>query len=341
MKSNSSLTTKKKKDGKREYDFLSFIKPILVVCFVIVVLAGALVAFYGFNAGVDFRGGTQLVVDFSLTTNVDIEDDESLTQAADTVKQILHSNGVGVNSFQVMGEFGTKRFVVTFKKVSQLTMQEIRLAINEEFNQTQTFLDLQEAENAVEILGENFDLTLKSSTIESFVKSDQFYTTLSTLLFALTVLMIYAFFRLKFAGGVAVFFTGVFDAVMTLAFLALVRVQINSYIFVLMGAILALSIFLSADFALDMKDKLRDTRFEGEPARKLANLVVQEKWKRNFSLAMCAFVGLIILAFITLGSVMYVALAALVGGAVTLASHIFVMPVFYLFFTKDKDRAIA
>ncbi len=330
------------KKNKEKSDFLSFAKPILVVCLALVMLAGAMVAFYGFNAGVDFRGGNQLVVDFSLTTNVDIENDEDLAQATNVVKDILQTNGVTVNSFQVMSEFGTKSFVVTFERVSQLTMQTIRVAINEQFNETEEFLLLESEANAVDILGNNFDLTRKSSVIESFVKSDQFFSTLSALLFALTILMIYAFFRLKFAGGTAVFFTGVFDVVMTLAFLALVRVQISSYIFVLMGVVLAVSVYMSADFALDIKDKLRDKRFEDQPMRNLANLVAQEKWKKNFSLAICAFVGLIILAFITLGSVMYVALAALVGATVMLASHTFIMPAFYLFFSKNQtNRAVA
>jgi len=326
MKSNSS----------KKHDFLSFLKPILTVCFAFVLVASVIVGFYGFRSSVDINGGTQLVVDF-VNSNVDIEDETELNEASTTVREILQENGVTVNSFQVQGEFGTKSFVITFEDVSQLTLQNIRLAINEEFNASETYADFVTDENAVGILDNNYDLTRSTSTIDSFISSDELLVTISTLLFALTILMLYAFFRVKLAGAFSIFFGGVFDILMSLAFIALARVEINSYIFVVMTFTLAVSIYMSAEFSFNIKDKLKDGQFAEKSTYELANIVVEENWKKNLMIAICSFVGLVIIGLVSFGSVMYVALASLVGMVVVFASHTFVVPALYVFFARNRE----
>ncbi|NCB48224.1 MAG: hypothetical protein EOM55_01145 [Clostridia bacterium] len=326
MKSNSS----------KKRDFLSFIKPILTVCFALVVLAGVVVGFYGFRANVDINGGTQLVVDFAVS-NVDIEDETELNEASSIINEILQENDVSVNSFQVQGDFGTKSFIITFEKTSQLTLQNIRLAINEEFNASETYANFVADENVIAILDDNYDLTRRTSTIDSFISSDEFLVTLSTLLFALTILMIYALFRLKLAGALSMFFAGLFDVVLTLAFIAIARVEINSYIFVVMGLALSVSVYLSADFALNIKEKMKDSQFADISTREIANMVVTENLKKNFVMTICTFVGLVIIGLISYGSIMYVALGSLVGMVVVFASHIFVMPAFFAFFNRNQE----
>lgn len=328
MKSNSS----------KKRDFLSFIKPILTVCFALIVLSSVLVGFYGFRANVDINGGTQLVVDFAVS-NVDIEDEVKLNEASNKVKEILQDNDVSVNSFQVQGDFGTKSFIVTFEKTSQLTLQNIRLAINEEFNASETYADFVEDENATAILDDNFDLTRRTSTIGSFISSDEFLVTLSTLLFALTILMIFALFHLKLAGALAMFFGGVFNVVMSLVFIAIARVEINSYIFVVMGLTLAVSVYMSADFAFNIKEKKKDQQLADKSIREIANIVVGENWKKNFVMSICSLVGLVIIGLISYGSVMYVALGSLVGMIVVFASHIFVVPAFFVFFSRGREMS--
>jgi len=328
MKSNSS----------KKRDFLSFIKPILTICLALIVLAGVIVGFYGFKSNVDINGGTQLVVEFELS-NVNIEDETELNSASSKVKEILQNNDVSVNSFQVKGDFGTKSFIVTFEKTSQLTLQNIRLAINEEFNDSTTYADLVADDNVIAILDDNYDLTRRTSTIDSFISSDEFLVTLSALLFALTILMIFALLRVKLAGALAMFFGGVFNIVMALVFIAISRIEINSYIFVVMGLTLAVSVYMSADFAFDIKEKMKNSQLSDKSIRELANIVVEENWKKNFVMSICSLVGLVIIGLISYGSVMYVSLASLVGIVVVFASHIFVVPAIYAFFSRSRETS--
>jgi preprotein translocase subunit SecF len=320
----------------KKNNYLSFIKPILSVCLAIVFVAGLLVAFYGFNYGFDITGGTQLVVDFTLS-NVDIDNAEDFDTASSEVQEILTSNGVLVNSFQVQGDYGTKSFVVTFKKTSELNLQNIRLQINEQFNATENYQTYVDEDNEVAFLGTDYDLTRSTSTVESFIGSEEFVETVGAMLFALTIVMIYAFFRVKFGGALAIFFGGLFDVVMTLAFLAIVRIEINSYIFVVMALVLAYSIYSSADFGFNLKEKLKDQNFDDKTNSQLANMVVDENWKKNFAVAICSLVGLTVIGLLCYRNVMYVCLAGLVGVVVVFASHIFVVPAFYAFFAKPRE----
>lgn len=326
MKSNSS----------KKHNFLSFIKPILTICFALVVLAGVIVGFYGFKSGVDFNGGTQLVVEFA-SSNVDIEDETKLNEASSTVRQILLENNVVINSFQVQGQFGEKSFVVTFSRVSDENLQNIRLAINEEFNSSETYANFVEDDNAVAIIDNNYDLTRRTSIIDSFISSDELLITISTLLFALTLLVIYSLFRVKLAGAMTILFAGFFSVIMSLVFIAIARVEINSYIFVVMALILGISIYMSADFALLVKDKMRDQLYADKTTSEVANIVVDESLKKNFIITICSLVGLVIIGLLAFGNVMYVSLASLVGIVVVIASQVFVVPAVFAFFARNRQ----
>ena len=49
----------------KQQSFLSFLKPILIVSFILVVVSAVVLGMFGFNRGFDFTGGTQLVVNFA------------------------------------------------------------------------------------------------------------------------------------------------------------------------------------------------------------------------------------------------------------------------------------
>ena len=70
-------------------DFTKFFKPCLIVALILIVVCSVLVGVFGFNKGLDLTGGTQLVVDFSLT-DVKTEDDKQLGEAQQKVKNIFN-----------------------------------------------------------------------------------------------------------------------------------------------------------------------------------------------------------------------------------------------------------
>ncbi len=329
-----------KSNSLKKHNFLAFIKPILTVYFALIIIAGVIVGFYGFRSNVAVSGGVQLVVDFS-SANIDIENEADFASASSTVREIVTDHGVKINSFQVLGQYGMQSFVITTKSMPAHILQNIRLAINAEFNATETYAGLIADDNEIAIIGNNYDLTRRTTNIDSFISTNEILLTISTLLFALTIVVIYALFRLKLAGTLTILFGALLNIVMTLSFISIARVEINEYIFVIMAVVLVLSVLSSADFAFNMKERMRDKGSENVPLHDLANAVVGENLKKSFTVAICSLVAIVILGIVCFGDVTYVALMSIVSLAVMFASHIFILPASYVFFARNRQMYFA
>ena len=233
-------------------NFLGYLKPILIVSFILIVVSGVIFGLFGFNKGFDFTGGTQLVVDISRYNE---DEPEGLTaeehEIAEEISNILKGNGIKVNSFQVQGEYTYKSFVITFKDVGTQTLKNIRLEINTKYNKSTSFSEL----------GDAYDITRNTTHIDGFLENNILLTTVSTLLFALVVCMVYGLFRVKVVGALSIVLSGVLSVVLTCCFVLLTRIEINTYFFVALGVVELFSVFLTLDTLFKIKAKLKDSLF--------------------------------------------------------------------------------
>lgn len=314
-------------------DYTKIFKPCLIVALVMVIVCGIIVGVFGFNKGFDFVGGTQLVVDFELT-NVDTENDEQLLNAQKTIKKIIYDNGARVNSFQEQGSYGTKSFVITIKKTSDENIKNIRIAINNEFSTSEEFAGLT---NKSEIIGRNGDLTRKTTAVDGFVSSTILLTVIATLLFALTIATIYAMFRVKTRGAMTIAFGGVLDVLLTLCFVGLTRLEINRYIFVSMALILCLSVYASANLMLNIKENSKNPHYANMTNKEIANLSVGKNLAQTMYTYIGAFVLAILWCIFGTQNILYSLLSCLAGIAVVLATHIFVLPAFWVAISSKKE----
>lgn len=329
----------KSKNSLKNFDFLKWFKPALIVSLVLVVIAGILWGVVGFNKGFDFTGGTQLVVEFD-TTPYNLERDEDLSVVTDKIKDVLDQNNVDINSMQILGEYNTQSLVITFKNTDEKTVRNIRLEINKHLNTSSAFVNLP-ADQRYKILDDEsvnaFDITKKTTTAQSLISPTAVITTVSTLLFALVIAMIYGLIRFKTAGGLTLVFAGVFNVVLTLAFALITRIQINTYFFGLLSIILLVSVYMASDLLFNLKEKSKEPALTEKTNYDLANIVTEQNFAKTIVVGSISLgVALICGLFGTI-NVLQLALLSIVGIAVCVASHLFVVPAFWAFANKKRE----
>lgn len=332
MKSSKSL-----KDIK--FDFLKFFKPILIAILSVVVVASLFLAIFGFNKGFDFTGGTQLVVEFPYDAQIQTED--GLNKTAKEIKDILSNEGININSFQVQGEGYEKRFVITFTNKSESKVESVRLKINKEFNTSNHYADLVESGEEYKILEDeeysNYDITRQTTYMSSKIDKNAIISTVSTLLFALVIAMIYALIRFKTASALTMVFAGILNVVLTMAFIILARIEINTYFFGVLAVILMASVYNSADYLFSLKQGLKNPVLTDKTNYDLSNIVVKSNLKKYIIVYSCAAGVVALFGMFGVLNILHTALTIITGLAVSFATHLFVIPAFWATINKKRE----
>lgn len=324
-------------DGKHAR-FFNLFKPILLVSATLFLVALVVVSVWGFNAGFDFTGGTELIVGFT-NSNIDITKDEDLKSAVGSVTKIITDRGVKINSFQTQGVYNDLHFVITFKTPSQEVMQDIRLKINEKFNDSEEFNNFKSNGNALSIIGANADLTRNTTEIDNLIVRNSYLSAISALAFSLALISIYACIRFKSAGGASIIIFSLFDILMTLVFVAISRIEINAYLFSLLGVILISSIFASVNFFLEVKEIYANPKYAESDNTEIAKMITGRDLSKNMLFYVFAYIACLILGVLNVGYILHIGLIAFAGLFVTFVSHTFMLPEFWS--TVCKVRPIA
>lgn len=324
----------------KKADYLRFFKPCMIAVGIVLLISIILTAIFGFNKSVDFVGGTQLVVGFDYAKpDIDIEREEDFLTASRAVDKILLDNGARVQSFQVQGEYGTKSFVVTIYDTKVEKVNNIRVDINKRFNNSAEFHALVEAGKEEEIIGKSTDMTLKTSRIDGFISSHALLLTISSVIFALVLTMLYSFFRLRMAGGLTVVFGAIIDILLTLAFVSLARIQISSYIFAATASIAFISVFASSSLLFRIKELSRDIKYSSYTNYDLANLAVDKEWHKNLMLYIIGFIMIAVVGLVSM-SLLHLSLVILAGLAVVMGTHVFLTPAFWALINKTREKVV-
>lgn len=316
------------KSNKTEKSFFSYFKPILIVSFILIVISAVVLGVFGFNKGFDFTGGTQLVVNFAAYN----EDEpagltEEENKIANEISNIIKKNNIKINSFQVQGDYNNKAFVITFKDTQTNVLNDIRLEINQKYNKSTSFAELDDY----------YDITRNTTKIDGFITENIVLTTVSTLLFAIVMCMLYGLFRVRTSGALSIVLAGVLSVVLTACFIVLTRIEINTYFFVALGLVELVSLFFTTDTLFSIKSKLKDPRYTDKNNHEIAELVVKENFKKNLIVGISAVVLALIVGFVGVLNVLKLALVAVVGIAISFVINWFVVPAFWANITKKRE----
>lgn len=326
----------------KNFDFLSFFKPCLIAFMAVVLVGGILFGIFGLNTGFDFTGGTQLVVEFPYeSTDSKVFTDEGWQQTSDKINQIINNHDVKINTVQVQGEYSYKSFVITLKTKNQNDIYNIRLDINKQLNTSTTFAELLANGEEFKILEDDsytmHDITKKTTSIDSLISPTAIITTVSTLLFAVIVCLIYALFRVKVAGGLTIVLSSILSVLLTVAFVAITRIEVNTYLFVCLGLVEFASLMTTVDFLFAAKQKLKDPLLTDKNNEEIANQVVHENFVKIVLTYACCVACCVIFGLFGVLNILKLALVGFVGLVVSLAVNLFVAPAFFAKVCKQRN----
>jgi len=320
----------------KKTDYIKFFKPVMIVFCIVVVVSAVMFGLLGFNKGLDFTGGTQLVVQFELT-NIDTENNSEFTEASTEVKNILKDNNVSIESFQVQGEYETKSFVIIFKKTNADVLNTIRTDINKKFNTSSVFIELLQEGTPEDIIDMPEDITRQTTQLSGFVASSALLTTIACVLFSLVALVVYACFRISMAGALSMLFGAVFSVISTICFALIIRVELNRYVFVLTSLVALISVASASDLFFVLKDNSRDPKYESLTNYDLANLSVSQTIAKRLVVYMLALVAVFIFGTLS-KSLAHLSVLSMIGLLVSFYSSIYVTPGLYAMINKKRTK---
>ena len=323
-----------------KHDYIRFFKPCMIVALILFVVSAVFLAVMGFNKGFDFTGGSQIVVEFE-STDVQIENKEELNNAAKEIKNILKDNNADVVSFQTQGEYGATSFVISIKPLSDEKVDAIRVAINTKYNTSAEFAALVAADNADDIVGKPTDMTRQTTKIDGLIEKGVLLTTIASLLFALSLLVVYACFRVSAGGALSMLLGSLMSVLGTLCFALVVRIELNTYVFAALGVVMLANIISSADLLFSIKDKSKDVAYAGLTTYDLANLAVETSWHKNLAKYIIAFVATVVVGALTVPSVLHLSILTFAGLVISFALTTYVTPAFYANFNRTRTKVSA
>ena len=323
----------------KKADYLKLFKPCLIAFAIVMLVAALVTCIFGFNKSVDFVGGHQLVVNFDYAKpDIDIERQADFDKASQGVSEILNKYNARVYSFQIQGEYGTRSFVITVGKMEEAKLNSVRVDINKAYNKSAAFEELVAQGKESEIVGQSTDLTLTTSNIDGFINAHTLLITISSVVFALTLLMIYTLFRFRLAGGLSLVFGAGVDILATLAFVSLARIQVTSITFVAMCALSFIGVYATTGFLFRFRELSRDPKYASLTNYELCNLAVDIMWKKDIVLYGFALIMTLLICGIAGLGVLHLGLTILAGLVVILASHTFMVPAVYAMINKNREK---
>ena len=326
--------------SNKPHDYIRFFKPCMIVALVLFVISAVFLAVMGFNKGFDFTGGTQLVVQFE-STDVTIEDNEQLNNASKDIKAILKEYNADVVSFQTQGEYGATSFVISVRRLTDEQVENVRIDINKKFNTSDAFTALVASHREADIIDEPTDITRQTTQIDGLIEKGVLLTTIASMIFALSLLVVYACFRISTAGSLSMLLGALLNVLGTLCFALIIRIELNTYVFASLGLIMLANIVSSAELFFCIKEKSKDANYASYTNYDLANLAVETLWHKNLVKYIIAFVVAIVVGALTVPSILHLAIFTFAGLVIGFALTTYVTPAFYAMLNKKRTKISA
>ncbi|MFA5929112.1 MAG: protein translocase subunit SecF [Candidatus Margulisiibacteriota bacterium] len=268
-----------------------------------VIVAGLLaIVFNGLNVGIDFTGGTNLMVRFS-----------EQVQLAD-VRSELQKFGIEKYTVQKIGQESTNTFLVRMTELDQAK----RTALLDQIGRNLTGMEILEVDSIGPAIGDE----LKSQSVW-------------IVLIVLLSLLVYITFRFEFWSGLAAILALAHDAFTTIGFIALFRLEIDLAVVVAILTILGYSI----NDTIVIFDRVRENLNifkKGMTFHDLVNLSLTQTMSRSINTTMTVLLAILCLIIFGGATIKTFALVLFFGIATGAYSSIFIASPLLASFKKIK-----
>lgn len=306
------------KNWYKQFDLKKHYKKLFIIP-AVVILAGIIVtAVFGFNLGFDYTGGSVLDVKVNLTT-------ETYSSYVNKIEGVLANNGVNARYVQLREEYDDTSILVRFENKKAATTQEIETLMTEIKNDLVAELNIQ--------LTDMNDYQITSVSTKGMIITG----TLSFVIIGL-VLLIYATIRYELLNGVILFANLLFNTILSLALVAVLRVEVNTLFlaaFLLLVGYWSYLTFLAFNRISENSEK---EAYKNTSHLKIAQISSYENLAVTFAPLAFVFIGVLVLAMFggiaSFGFISFITIGILIG----IYANLFTIP-FAWGYINDKTKS--
>jgi preprotein translocase subunit SecF len=317
-KSKDRAAREAKKEAQfGRFDFIKLAPAAGMLSAVLTIGFLILIAFKGFNYGIDFAGGTEIQLKFQNEVQVG------------EMRAALAESGVGNSSVQEFGD--ANEFLIRLETPRAATERETNQLISENVNRIRAMM--------TERFGLESDGVLRVDTVGPAVGSELKRNGLLATFYSFLVILIYIALRFdyKYAPGAVICL--VHDTVITVGIFSLLGREVNIQI---MAAILTL-IGYSLNDTIVTFDRIRETepKFRERSGRFIINRAINDMLGRTVLTGVTTLVAVSTLYFVGGGVIADISFTLIIGVIVGTYSSIYVAAPLVLVMDKYQKRAAA
>lgn len=294
--------TIKKEKKKSTYNYLGLSKFFAMFSLVIIVASVVMFTFKGINLGIDFKAGSDITLATTEVSDVDIRDD---------LKELkLDVVSVDINS----GE-------TDIRVSDELKEDEITKVDS-------YFLD-------------KYNTSVDIGVVSNMVKQDLIKNAIISIVISLIGIILYITFRFKFSYGISSVICLVHDALMMVASIVLLRVEVNSMFIAAVLAIIGYSINNTIVVFDRVRENLRKQAKDNinkNELKEIVNTSIKETMARSISTSLTTLLPVIALLIMGSREILTFNVALIVGIiAGTYSSLLIAGRLYVLFASKRKN----
>lgn len=293
--------TIKKENKKSTYNYLGLSKFFAMFSLVIIVASVVMFAFKGINLGIDFKAGSDITLATTEVSDADIRDDLKELKL-DVVSVDINS---GETDIRVSDEL----------KEDEITKVE------------SYFLD-------------KYNTSVDIGVVSNMVKQDLIKNAIISIVISLIGIILYITFRFKFSYGISSVICLVHDALMMVASIVLLRVEVNSMFIAAVLAIIGYSINNTIVVFDRVRENLRKQAKDNinkNELKEIVNTSIKETMARSISTSLTTLLPVIALLIMGSREILTFNVALIVGIiAGTYSSLLIAGRLYVLFASKRK-----
>lgn len=297
-----------------------------------VLLAGIFVViFAGFNLGLDFTGGTVLQIEFG-RIGVNIDSSSAYNTNLDKIEDILKDNGLKVSSAQKEGSGADAGIVIKYQdirgkneeKMGAITLL-VREQINEEYDVT-GFVDV----------GDEYDITEGTERISASAKNSLLFNAIVAMLVSIALILVYIAFRFEPLSGISSILCLLHDILITLTFVAIFRIQMNTAFVAAIITIIGYSINNSIIIFDRVRENLKKPSLTDKTNKEIANISIKQSLLRTINTTATTLFAVVMLAVLGVASIREFILVIIIGIVAGTYSSVFLAAPFWAVANKER-----
>lgn len=294
--------TIKKEKKKSTYNYLGLSKFFAMFSLVIIVASVVMFAFKGINLGIDFKAGSDITLATTEVSDADIRDDLKELKL-DVVSVDINS---GETDIRVSDEL----------KEDEITKVE------------SYFLD-------------KYNTSVDIGVVSNMVKQDLIKNAIISIVISLIGIILYITFRFKFSYGISSVICLVHDALMMVASIVLLRVEVNSMFIAAVLAIIGYSINNTIVVFDRVRENLRKQAKDNinkNELKEIVNTSIKETMARSISTSLTTLLPVIALLIMGSREILTFNVALIVGIIAGTYSSLLIAGWLYVLFASKRKN---